>query len=249
MSFIIFILVGTSFSSFTAAAEGLGGVVSPYTARLEALSKSMVASKQFPVPKGPEIELKCFSTPGNELYIGVEQKLKINAPLAAVTKVIDDIDHYADIFPGYSDIHVISREGDRLTSYWEQTVPIPFVPNVKYEMLYRLETIGSDQKLYRYQLKKSEKLLKSDGFVLVRADGEKSTLFYEIDFFDAKWGSAKIFGKRKLWSNVLEDMAASDYGIKLRAEHSDWNARKVRRESRDLVGKQDCQNVPGTFFP
>ena len=236
-------------------AADLGGVASPYSAKMEAavgrVLKQLDSAGQ-PAPgaeaggtsaaggtvsagaaAAPQIALRCWTTAGNELYIGVEQHLEIQASVAAVKAVLDDMDHYAEIFSGFSDIHILNRDGARSFSYWEQTVPLPFVPNVKYEMIYQTQSPSDTRHVYRYQLRRPSKVLRSDGFIVIAAspDGRK-TSFTEYDFFDAEWGSAKVFGPRRLWSSAVEDLALSDFGIKFRTENPKWSGHKVRSQSR-----------------
>jgi hypothetical protein len=224
-------------------AGDLGGVKTSYTAKVAALADKMAAVAELPKGSASSVDLRCFTTEGNELYIGIEQKLTISAPFKAVVKVIDDIDHYDDIFPDFEDIHIVSKEGNRSISYWEQLIPVPFVPNVKYEMIYLFSEPKADRKLYRYQLRKASKILASDGFIVIAADGETATRYYEVDFFDAEWGSGKMFGKQRLWRDAVEGTALSDLGIKVKSEKPDFSGAKVRRESKKILESKtyrDC---------
>lgn len=219
------------------SANDLAGVPSPYTQVVLGLINGFVkkgSTVVFPQIKSP-VFLQCWETPGNDLYIGVEQRMSIEAPFAQVRAVIDDIDHYQQLFPGYQDIHVESRASNLLETYWEQRIPVFFVPNAKYEMIYQVDTSDPNRAIYRYQLKKPASLKMSDGFVLISKEGENKTRYVEYDFFDAVWGAAKIFGGTKIWHDTIEGVALSDLAIKLKAENPTWSDEKARSDSSHLL--------------
>ena len=219
----------------------LGGIHSAYSdSVVQLVQKELKAEAK---SGASPIDLRCWTTPGRDLYIGLEQRMHIQAPLKTVAGILDDFSLYKDLFPGFSEIHLLSREGKKSFSYWEQPIPLPFVPNVKYEMIYLTEDVGEEGRLYRYQLRKSNTLTASDGFIWIAADKNGGTRFVEYDFFDAKWGAAKVFGPRKLWLDAIEGMAQSDVAIKLKAENADWPLKKAREQSRKAIAAKilaDC---------
>jgi hypothetical protein len=218
-------------------AADLGGVHSIYTEPLfELLSTIVKAPTDGSVTTQP-IRLQAWETPGNELYIGLEQRMSIDAPLSEVQAVIDDINHYKDLFPGYKDVHIVSQDRNQIVTYWEQVIPLFFVPNAKYEMIYSVDSGESGRRVYRYQLKKASVLKASDGFVLISKNGENKTSYVEYDFFDAEWGAAKIMGRDKIWTDAVEGIALSDLAIKLKSENTGWSHEKARSESARLLQK------------
>jgi hypothetical protein len=211
--------------------DDLGGVSSPYTPAL------IAALKDWPPPdvdynrSDPNpVWLKALGLPDHPFYVGVEQVMAIEAPLSRVDQVLRDIDHYASYFPGYQDIHVVSRDGNRWLTYWEQIIPIPLVPNVKYNMRYGIDDRDPSREIFRYQLQDSNRLTKSDGVIVLEPAGGK-TRYTEYDFFDADYGIAKAFGSDRIWEDSLEGFYLSDIGIKLRSEHMGWPFARVRSES------------------
>jgi hypothetical protein len=211
--------------------DNLGGIPSPYTAAL------IAAVADWPPPdidyarSDPNpVWLSALSTPDNPYYIGVEQVMAIEAPVARVDHVLRDIDHYVDYFPGYKDIHVVSRDGQRFLTSWEQIIPIPLVSNVKYDMRYGIDESQPGRVIFRYQLQDSNRLKVSDGVIVLEGKGDH-TRYTEYDFFDADYGIAKAFGSDRIWSDSLEGFYLSDVGIKLRAEHKGWPFSRVRSES------------------
>ena len=96
--------------------------------------------------------LECLETLGKLDYIGIQQQMTIRAPLSRVEAILDDIDHYQDLFSGFETIRVESKNGNQILTYWEQKVPLFFIPNVKYKMTYLIDKSSLQRKFYRYQL-------------------------------------------------------------------------------------------------
>src|SRR4051812_30525199 len=95
-----------------AVPQDLGGVKSMYTMKIgELLTHSLadLAANERPAVKNA-IDLRCWGTPSHDLYIGLEQHLQIKAPLKTVAAVLDDMSQYQDLFPGFKNIHELSRE-------------------------------------------------------------------------------------------------------------------------------------------
>jgi hypothetical protein len=191
------------------------------------------------------VKLVAYSTPGREHAIGIGQSMRVAAPLEAVRKVMEDFDHYKDLFFDFKDVHLEERDGNRVVTYWEQSIPIPFVPNTKYSTWFYILDGGPDRAVYRYQLKSSNSLLYSDGLMVLERDGPGSTLYTEYDFFDASWGIAASFAPARIWRDSLKGIYDSDIAIKLRAEHLDWDYGKVRRESKRLWEEEYPEDVVG----
>lgn len=220
----------------------LGGISSRYTAPLLSVLKSWpppidYASKD-PVP----VKIVALSVPDEEFYIGAQQWMWVEAPMATVDKVLRDVNHYAEIFPGYEDIHVESAQGNRMITYWEQRIPLPFVSNVKYRMLYLIDDAKKDRVVYRYQLKDSSTLYHSDGAIVIEAVGAR-TRYTEYDFFDADYGIAKTLAPSRIWRDGLEGMFLSDLGIKLRAEHPEWESKQVRKEADKILDQYPVDDL------
>lgn len=173
------------------------------------------------------LSLRCIETPGQDFYMGFEQVQDIAAPLVRVQAVMDDIDHYSEIFPDLPKTQVLSRDGNMWLTRWEQSVPVFFLPNVKYEVDYLLVSPSATQRVYRYQLHRSEHLIFSDGFILLQAIDAQNTRYFELDFYDAHWGLGKMPGKSKLWRENVRGLALSDIGAKLKAENPDWTRKQV----------------------
>lgn len=203
---------------------------------------------EFVAPKdGNPVGLHCIETPGHPDVIGVRQTMVVNAPLSQVEAVLDDINHYQDLFPGYADIHIVSQEENKLVSYWEQHIPLFFVPNVKYEMNYLLNKGSKARKIYRYQLKQSKSLKSSDGLIVIESDSSNSsqerTYFYEYDFFDADWGVLKTIAPSRIWNDSIEGIYLSDVAIKLKAENPKWTYEKIVEEGKKFLEQYPVKQV------
>jgi hypothetical protein len=221
-------------------------IPSPYATWVrKVVNQWPAANRSFRLPQDEglrsSIELECLVNEKNYTYIGVAQRQWIAAPLTEVQKRVDDIDHYQAIFPGYKNIHVVSRETLKETAhwvtFWEQIVPIFFIPNVKYEMHYWISTVKPAMRVYLYGLKSSSTLTKSDGVIVLEAVDPTHTLYTEYDFFDANWGLASSFGGDKVWRESIEGVALSDLAFKVGAEHPDFSPAKIQSESKKILGK------------
>lgn len=225
------------------AIEGpLGGVESAYapilTGKIHGWPPAEVQEDaKNPGTDGNPIRLQCIETPGNRFYIGLEQHMRVNAPIEKVAAVIDDFAHYKELFPDFDDIHVVSREGNRILTFWEQHIPVFFIPNVKYEVIYLVDDSRPDRRIYRYQLAKENHIKKNDGMIVIEADGPTRTRYTEYDFFDADWGPLTTFAPGKIWGNAVEGIYLSDLAIQLKSEHPDWSYKQIAKESRKVLDR------------
>ncbi len=183
--------------------------------------------------------LECLETLGKLDYIGIQQQMTIRAPLSRVEAILDDIDHYQDLFSGFETIRVESKNGNQILTYWEQKVPLFFIPNVKYKMTYLIDKSSLQRKFYRYQLRESSHIKASDGLIVIEEGIDSSqapvTRYTEFDFFDANWGLLKIIASQKIWQESVDGVYQSDLAIKLKAENPTWSFNQVARESQKMM--------------
>jgi hypothetical protein len=196
-------------------------------------------SKPLPQP----VMARAYQTPGNGFYIGAVQWMKIDAPLVRVEAALDAFEQYQQIFPDYKDIHVVSRDDNKILTSWEQRVPFFLAPNVKYTMIYLVDKSSPIRKVYRYKLEASKDLKVDDGVIVIEADGANSTRYTEYDFFDANWGIAKTLAPGRIWKDSIGGLIVSDYGIKFKAEHPDWANSKVLKESEDQLDHYPLEDL------
>ena len=216
--------------------DSLGGVESFYTPKMaELLTETLKTNTS--VSGALPILLTCIRHPSDRYYIGVKQTMLVRAAFGRVRAILDNIGDYSHLFPGYKDIRVIGQDGDKILTYWEQSAPLPLIPSIKYEIIYRMSDLKKNARVYQYQLRKPSKITASDGFILIRSLGLNKTSYVEYDFFNANWGPAKILGEKKIWHDSVEGLALSDLATKLRAENWSWSDERARRESHKLIGK------------
>jgi hypothetical protein len=210
----------------------LEGPTSPYTRFLLDLLKRWPAHvRGRGVDDASQLKLECFATEGNPTYVGLSQKMLIQAGLPAVAAVLDDFGHYQELFPGYDDVHVISRDRNRIETYWEQHIPFFFIPNVKLEVTYLVDASRSDRRTYRYQLRNSKSVKNNDGLIVIESLGPSLTRYTEYDFFDADWGLLKSLGEDKVWTESLNGIYLSDVAIQLKAEKPTLTYAQIKEES------------------
>ena len=174
------------------------------------------------------VEIICLEKPNAPLAIGVAQRMRVGAPVETVQKVVDDIENYADIFPGYKQTKVLSKDGNLWLTFWEQIIPLFFVPNIKFEMIYLVNKTSPSRVTYRYQLKSPSTLKYSDGVILLEGAPNNTTLYTEFDFFDADWGVASSLGPKKIWTDAVEGLYLSDLAIRIKAENPTMPNPKIK---------------------
>ena len=84
----------------------------------------------------------------------MEQVLIVRAPLDRVATLLERFTDYPKLFPDLVSVTVARRDGSLTYTDWEQKVPLFFIPNVKYQMAYLIDSSISGRKIYRYQLQK-----------------------------------------------------------------------------------------------
>lgn len=193
---------------------------------------------KFGAPHNPVV-LECRGLTARPAYIGAIQRMLIEAPIASVEQVLDRFEEYVELFPGFKRIEVVNKTGTEFLTRWEQRIPIPFVSNEVYDIVYRVEK-AERKAVYRYFLKAQTNLKYSDGAIVLESLGPNRTGFVEIDFFEADWGFAKnLVPLSRMWKEGIEGLYLSDLGVKFRAEHSDWSFRKIRE-----TAKQSLREFP-----
>lgn len=209
------------------------GPVSIYTPAMVKLLESWPPKDINYSQLGPgPVQLVRINTPGQKYLIGAEQVMLINAPIESVERVLDDVDHFKDLMPGFADIHLIAKDGNRLTVFWESIVPVFFIRNVKYETIYLIDKSAPNRKIYRYKLKASTSVMNSaDGVIVLERKGATLTLHTQYDFWDCNYGIAKGLLDNIIWKDSLKGIYVADSAIKLKAEHVDWSFEKIGKEA------------------
>lgn len=247
--FFVFVLVSASARASGSAPFAidapLEGPAGPYAGALAKVARDWPRddARLRPLAAGERVRLRCLETPGETNAIGVEQVLRIDAPLSRVTEVLDAFNSYAELFHGFKNVKELSRDGNRVLTHWEQIVPVFFLPNLKYEMTYLIDRSRTGYAFYRYQLKSGKSLKYSDGLIILQADGAESTRYIEFDFFDGDWGLLKTFAPSKIWHEALEGLFLSDVAIRIKAEHPDYDYGRIRKLAEDELKRSPMDEV------
>jgi hypothetical protein len=184
--------------------------------------------------KSEPIALACLKTAGNDGYVGLIQKQLILAPFEAVVRVVEDVSSYDRLFPGYKKISLDKKEGNRWETTWEQIIPVPFIPNIRFRMIYFVSEPEPGIKMYRYTLMEPGQIKANDGLIVLEKkleNGKEVTLYTELDFIDANWGILKTFGYQRIWANCIRGIAQADIAIRLKAENPAWKDATVQKKA------------------
>lgn len=219
--------------------EGIDSVYSDYLAQvLKDWSPAQVAASE-----PARLAITCVSTANADRYVGMIQQQSVEAPIAAVAEVLDDIDHYHDLFPGTVKVHVregslradASRSGSmHFSTAWVQRAPIPFLPAIRFEMSHLVEKAPT-RIVYRYKLLRGDKLIASDGLVVLEAIGANRTRFTEYDFFNGHWGPLPTW---LVWKESLKGAYHSDLAVRFKAEQPTWSYARIAAESERLTAAE-----------
>jgi hypothetical protein len=238
MKFLLIWLLaaGSLGASAQPVTEKLDGPDSVYTGWLVQVLKRW-SPKRFDTESAGPLKLICIATANEEKYVGMLQRTTIRAGISVVENVLDDVAHYKDLFPGTVDVQVVpgSQYGNRFVTAWEQRVPVFFLPNVTYELAYLVDKTTPGLGVYRYKLRHGDKLIASDGMVVLEAIGPDMTQFTEYDFFDARWGPLPA---AVVWRESLQGAFLSDVAIKLKAENPSWSYKRIASEAERLIASE-----------
>ncbi len=241
---IFLISLGLIFSIQLNASDNLSGIDSPnlktVLGRIDTLKQSaFIASTDSTRNDG---SIRCFQTPGNDTYIGVEREYIIHAPYENVVSELDRFENYGQLFPEMKKVEVSEKNNDWVKVNFEQKAPLFFVPNTKYALKYQQITCGKDCKIYRFKLQNGNNLKFSDGFMMVTKKDDSSTTFLGLDFFDADWGILKSISKDQIWTQSLRGFIRSDYSVKFKTEKnvSYREAQRLATEYASTFSVKNC---------
>jgi hypothetical protein len=199
-------------------------------------------SKNMNSPANP-VQLTCLETKGAKFYIGIVQEMTIQAPLAEVSKVVEGIDQLVDLFPGYESVKLLSQDNSqpiaRWVTAWEQKIPLFFIPNVKYQMVYFIHPATPSSKAYRYQLNTVGTIQESDGMIVLEKRSEQETHYIEMDFFKADWGLVETLAPERIWKDTADSLYISDLAIKLKAELPELSSKRARDNANAFLENQE----------
>jgi hypothetical protein len=217
---------------------GWTGVHSPYTDFVTTFAAQWPHQAKDFTAITPALKLRCFSNPDAKYYIGLEQTMVVNAPLETVAATIDDMPAYTQLFPDLEKVEIRGAVKDQILTFWEQHVPVFFVPNIKYEMIYTVRST-STTKVYRYQLHEEGQIRTSDGVIALQKLTPTTTLYVEYDFTDADWGAVETFAPGRIWKDSVKGIAITDIAIKVKSEQPDLAPKAAQEEAKAYADKED----------
>ena len=195
--------------------SSIDGVKSPYTEKLIAIGKDwaahpataptaeMTTRAQAMTTESPTVSLHAFTTPDSKSYVGFKGEMTVNVPVSKMDAVVASIDDYQKIFPGYKDIHIAKKEGNRWLTSWEQIIPVFFLSNLRYDIEYIVDHSQTDRPIYRFQLKQKGSLNAFDGIIMMEPAGQSATHYTEYDFWDADYGMLQVLAPGKIWTGSV----------------------------------------------
>ncbi len=196
--------------------------------------------------------LTCHRHPERPFFMGASVTQTINDSPDKVIAILDNVEKYGELFAGFEEIKRTETTPTGFSVFWHRPIPVPFVPDLRYETTYLNKSYSPDKKTYRYQMKKHIDLLKSvDGLIVVEAVAPKKTRFTQIIFWDGKYGPKETFSPTGIWKDNMRDVYHSNYAIKLRAENPGWDADKLKAEVQKVTNEKTIEACVEArkFFP
>ena len=237
MKFILMILVFTFSCKARAFSQAI--VKSIYSSQIDELSESQISELivKNPSRRDQKITLTCLASDSFKYYIGLWHSLAINAPLKQVAEVLDNFNHYSEVFEGIKDAKIIKKNGpENMIVEFENKAPVFFVPNIHYQMEYEIFPLKK-KIIYKYHLSslfKQKNILFSDGLMFLE-EVNGVTMFYELDFFNANWGLVEKMAGPSIWHDSIKELVVSDFELKIKAENPKNSTSEKKRNIKNLL--------------
>jgi hypothetical protein len=177
-----------------------------------------VTATSFPVAASETVSISFVKLGSDPWQLGMLQKIRVNAPLERLTAALDDVPGYVGIFDDLekAEKRSVNSPNDYVV-FTETSIPLPFVPNDKTAMRYRVTHFPSAVG-YRFSLTEGNHLRAYDGFALASADGLRSSVYWELDLLEPSFGISRGLPVKKFWGQNALGSAQSDWALKLKAE-------------------------------
>jgi hypothetical protein len=208
----------------TAASDAPSGITTSHSALVAHWVRQLPQSVN---PSRDGLALRCFETIQHSDVIGVAHGLVIQATAARVTSILDDYDHYKDLFEDTVYVRT-SPIPNGIRESWEQKAPAIFLPNTRFVVNTLIHDEMPKRKIWHSRLVSSNQLLGNDVFVAVYPLEKDRCYYWEVDFIKAKWGILSSVAMSSIWSGGVSATAVSDLAIKFRAENPAWSYALVR---------------------
>lgn len=226
----------------------LEGPTSPFTDVVIELTKSWPKGREFCRYETQPLQIQMVKIPtaDRNYYVGFKKCMEIRAPLSAVARVIEDVEHYEQLFPGDKRVRILAKDRNKTTLAWERVIPVFFVPNEKYQLDYLSAAVGPGVKMYRTQLKQGDRLRFSDALVVIEAKGPNLTLYSDYEFYEADYGiglfGINAVGSKEIWKESLRGSYLSLLSIRFKSENQDWDYKRIEKASEAALQGVDVDN-------
>jgi hypothetical protein len=188
-----------------------------YTEKIETLLNRWKSSKVHihVSEKQNQLLLQTIPTLKDSTYLGIMAKTTIGSKLANVVKILIDVGGYKSIYPDLDEVSFKKVEAADFEIHWKFSGPMG--SHTVYDTLQRVSEFDKSKGDLVYQLKKSDDVLDSDGFILLE-EKDGLTKYISVDFFNAKWGIAGSLFKGKIWETTFDSTKKATLAIKSQAE-------------------------------
>lgn len=206
---------------------------------------------QYDEARDGAFRITCHSHPDRPFYMGASITQTVNESLTNVEKVVDAVDKYQELFAGFDEINKTESLPEGFSVFWHRPIPVPFIPDLRYETVYLNKKWSPVKKTYRYQMKNRIDLLKSvDGMIVIDGQGAKKTRITQFLFWDGKYGPLETFSPTGIWKDNMRDVYQSNLAIKMRAENPTWDGAKLKEEVHKAINEQTIESCVETrkFF-
>ena len=227
-------VVSTAACLAAAPTDGPSGIATPHTGLIARWVRQLPQSVK---PSRDGLALRCFETNQHSEVIGVAHAVVIRTSAARLVTIIEDYDHYKDLFEDTVQVRV-SPVPHGLLESWEQKAPVIFLPNTRFTVNTFIRDEMPQRKIWHSRLVSSNQLLGNDVFVAVYPLDSGKSYYWEVDFINAKWGLASSIAMGRIWAGAVSDIAVADLDIKLRAENPGWSYDRVRESAKKQLDPQ-----------
>jgi hypothetical protein len=162
---------------------------------------------------------------------GFLQCLDIEAPLAKVVAIVDDMPAYTSIFKDLLKSEIRDRQSSSDFNLFSEThIPVPLIANDRTTIHYHV-TRARDWVLYDFELVASNHLKAYAGNQLVTSVGPNLTKYCELDLQEPENGASRMIPAKKFWQENAAGNIQSDWAFKLRAEQASAPSEKILKDS------------------
>jgi hypothetical protein len=183
-----------------------------------------------------QLDLQSIRTDGDKTYVGILAKTLVKSTINDVIKVLRDVGAYQKIYPDLDEVSFKVDPPNDYEIHWKFSGPMG--THTIYDTIQSVERLGPSKAALIYQLKKSDDVLETDGFIFLQ-EAVGTTKYLSVDFFNAKWGVAGTFFKDKIWETTFDNTKKATLAIKTLAEKLNRTSEPDEKVSVNYFGLDD----------